>query len=286
MKKFYIIANLDKDPELNISTGVAEYLINHGASCECVGIERKYDDPKQCETIMNAVCDDTECVIVIGGDGTFIQVAAYMSKREIPMIGINLGRLGFLAEIEQDKINDTMDMLLEDKCFVEKRMMIHGRASSQKAGVIECTALNDVVITRVGELCVIPYEIYVNDRLLTSYNADGIIVSTPTGSTGYSMSAGGPIVEPPSSIMVITPISAHTFNSRSIVLSADDKVRIRIGKKNSSQPVSALMSADGGSSVTLTDGDYVDIQKAKEVTSVIKTQNVSFIDILARKMSS
>lgn len=286
MKKFYIIANLDKDPELNISKSVADYLIKQGASCDCAGIERKYDDPAECEKIMNVVPNDTECVIVVGGDGTFIQVAAYMSRREIPMIGINLGRLGFLAEIEHDKIFTTMDMLLADKCFVEKRMMLHGKATSREAGVIECTALNDIVIARGGDLCVIPYEIYVNNRLLTSYNADGIIISTPTGSTGYSMSAGGPIVEPPSSMMVITPISAHTFNSRSICLSADDKVRIKIGKKNSSQPVSVLMSADGGSSVILGANDYVDIQKAEEVTHVIKTQNVSFIDILARKMSS
>lgn len=286
MKKFFVIANMNKDEGLKIATSVTEYLRSKGCEAEKAGISRVYGDSSAQDEIVRSVPDDTEAVIALGGDGTIIQIAAALAKKKIPLLGINLGTLGYLAEVDKDNIEPTLDRLIADDYEIEERMMLKGSVYNNDKFTATCRALNEVVIMRTGAVRVIRYDIYVNDRLLNSYDADGIIVSTPTGSTGYNMSAGGPIVEPDAKVILITPVSAHTLNSRSIVLSPDDKLKIAIAQSRFETPQETQVCFDGGKCFEVNPGDYVEIERANRITRVIKMSKESFLDTLSRKMSS
>ncbi len=164
-------------------------------------------------------------------------------------------------------------------------MMLSGGVFREGKCVVRDYALNDIVISRRGSLQVLHFHIYVNGRFLNGYVADGMIVATPTGSTGYNMSAGGPIVEPGASLLLLTPICPHTLNTRSIVLSPEDEVVIEIpeGRENCVQTVEA--SFDGSHRVILNTGDKIIIQKASKTTEILKLNTESFLEILHKKMS-
>ena len=286
MNKFFIIANLDKDPELAMSKTVAEYITKRGCFCGYLGIYRRYGDNSAQEAALKSIPLDTEAVIVLGGDGTIIQVASPLAKAGIPIIGINMGNLGYLAEVDKDNYEPVLDRLIADDYQIEERMMLHGRVIIGGEKVNTSRALNEIVIARTGALRVVKYEIYVNDKLLGTYDADGIIVSTPTGSTGYNMSAGGPIVEPDARVILITPVAAHTLNSRSIVLSPYDRLRVAVAPSRNDSPHEVQICFDGGIWFKANPGDYVEIEQAQRKTRVIKMSKESFLDTLSRKISS
>ncbi len=278
MNKFLVVYNNEKDPDGSVSQMIQSYLSDHKCECECVSVT--HNNVKR-ETLESLIDGSTDCVIVLGGDGTLIQVAGALVATDIPLLGINLGTLGYLAEVEREQIIPTLDKLMADEYDIEERMMLnavtHGCSHD---------ALNDIVIARAGELKVVRYNVYVNDKLLTSYDADGIIVSTPTGSTGYNLSAGGPIVEPGASIILMTPICPHTLNSRTVVLSAADKIRIEVCRSKYKREYEAYVSCDGASPVRLKADEYVDIKKASGVTKVIKMSKEGFLEVLSRKLKT
>ena len=164
--------------------------------------------------------------------------------------------------------------------MIEERMMIRGTVKGRQAG-----AVNDIVITRCGSLQVIPLKVQVNDMDLTTYQSDGIIVSTPTGSTGYSLSAGGPIVSPSARSILLTPISPHNLSHRSIVLSPEDKIRVEIGKARGGGTLSVEADFDGNIRVPMETGDFIEITSSEEVTRIIRLKQVSFLESLRRKLA-
>lgn len=281
-----MIANIEKDKGLMKAKEICDFLTSRGKSAGYIGIERAYDEPEKFTEAMEKVPGNTQCVLVLGGDGTFIQVATPISKMNIPMLGINLGNMGFLAEVEKDNIENALEKLISGDYSIEGRMMLGGATFKDEKMLDKRTALNDIVLTRGRDICIISYEIYVNGKFLGEFDADGIVVSTPTGSTGYSMSAGGPIVEPDSELILITPVSAHTLNSRSIVLSPDDSIRIIMKSRREGHRQSGLISFDGARPQEIKSGDYVDIERADIITKVIKINKESFLEILSRKISS
>lgn len=285
MKNFYIMANTEKDPGFEKTRAITQFLELRGRRCLYEGMERVYEKSVDESHLLEQMPKDTECVLVLGGDGTLIQAASKLARKKIPLIGINLGTLGYLAEVEKDNIFPMLERLLNDEYEVEERMMLCGEAYINGQKEEPLSALNDIVITRSGALRVVCFKIFVNGKLLNIYEADGMIVSTPTGSTGYSLSAGGPIVEPDAKVILITPICPHTLNTRAIILSADDDVRIEIGLGRRMGQDTAEVSFDGGRTFSLASGDYVDIRKAEEVTRIIKMSKESFLDVLSRKMS-
>lgn len=276
MKNFLVVSNKEKDPENKVAGSIKEYLDVRECICSCRCVTH---DNVSRDELEKAVDEGAECVLVLGGDGTLIQVAGALAGKDIPLLGINLGTLGYLAEIERDHIIPTLERLIEDRYDVEERMML-----SVEAGGIRQEALNDMVITRLGDLRVVRYRLYVNGRCLTTYEADGIIVSTPTGSTGYNLSAGGPIVEPCASMMLVTPICPHTLNSRPVVLAAEDIVRIEVCESKYKHDHEAYVSCDGASPVSLSAGDAVDIRRSNGTTKIIKISKEGFLDILSRKL--
>ncbi|HKM21496.1 MAG TPA: NAD(+)/NADH kinase [Lachnospiraceae bacterium] len=269
MKKFYVEANSDKDVGLKLSHQIKDYLVQHG--CDC--------------TVMGEMPSDTECVIVLGGDGTMIQAARDMARADIAFIGVNLGTLGYLAEIEPDAVFPMLDRLMTDEYEEEDRMMLCGLPTVKGVPSVNEFALNDVIVTRSGPMRLVTFIIYVNGKLLKTYGADGIIVSTPTGSTGYNLSTGGPIIEPSAKVLLLTPINAHTLNARSIILSSEDEITIEIGPSRRGVTETAEVFFDGAAMVKLESGDSVHIKKAEEITRILKMSKENFLDVLRRKLA-
>lgn len=275
MKRFYLITNEVKDPQGGITQKIISYLENHGASAVCVKNEK--------QTLMHFGSQGTDCALVLGGDGTMLRAARNMMDSDIPLVGINLGTLGYLAEVESAHVEEALDKLLQDDFIRENRMMLLGRVEKQEK-TQEDYALNDIVISRCGSLQILTFHIYVNGQFLTTYCADGMIVATPTGSTAYNLSAGGPIVRPGAKMILLTPICPHTLNTRSIVFAPEDEITIEIprGKDGGLQRMEA--SFDGSHKITLQTGDRIVVRRADKTIGILKLNTESFLAVLHKKI--
>lgn len=286
MDTFYVISNYQKDPQLQTAGYIRSYLESKGKVCIVQQKEEGTPSGTYRYTDAQRIPESVECVLVIGGDGTLLQAARDLVDRSIPLLGINMGTLGFLAEIECRGIQQALDMLIEGKYSVEPRMMLHGVGWHQNRKLLSDIALNDIVITRNGRLRVVDFNVYVDGVFLRSYTADGIIISTPTGSTGYNLSVGGPIVAPQASMMLLTAIAPHTLNSRPIVLPDDVEIMIEIGSSHGTDVDGAEATFDGDTSVKLNSGDKIIIRKSEQKAQMIKTRNTSFLEVLREKMNN
>lgn len=285
MNTFYIITNEQKDPGFRVTTQIQKYLSEKGARCLIPDhtkrngmVSYKYTDASQ-------IPEDTQCVLVIGGDGTLLQASRDLQEKNIPLLGINMGTLGYLAEIEESGVRDALDKLLADEYVVEERMMLEGAAFHNGKQILQDIALNDIVIGRQGRLRILDFRVYVNGEFLNASSADGIILSTPTGSTGYSLSVGGPIVSPEASLILISHIAPHTLNNRSIVLPEDARITVEAAPGHTGAGEGAEVVFDGDTSVHLDVGDTVEIRKSSKVTRLLKINNISFLEVLRKKMN-
>ena len=275
MKKFYLITNEAKDPAGTFTNKITAFIEKHGGEAVCVKNER--------QALVEKGETGVDCALVLGGDGTLLRAAGNMMDSDIPLLGINLGTLGYLAEVESACAEEAIERLFADAYVREERMMLTG--SIGEDGRKEQYALNDIVISRCGTLQILNVRIYVNDRFLNDYCADGVIVATPTGSTGYNLSAGGPIVEPSANLMLLTPICPHTLNTRSIVFSPEDEITVEIppGKDGNEQMVEA--NFDGSYKAALRTGDRILIRRADRTTGIVRLNTESFLAVLHKKMS-
>ncbi|MEE1027485.1 MAG: NAD(+)/NADH kinase [Agathobacter sp.] len=270
MKNFILITNEEKDTDLKLSKQMIEHIEEKGGRAKVFTDFQISDIPA-----------DTECILVLGGDGTLIRVATKVESLEIPLIGVNLGTLGYLCELEDATVMGALDRLMQDDYMMEKRIMLTGHKENCTNSKV---ALNDIVIHRAGTLQILSLNVYVNGEFLNTYNADGIIVATPTGSTGYSMSAGGPIVDPKGQMLLLTPNNAHNLNAKSIVLSAEDEIEIEIGSRRMQKDEKAWVSFDGDTVEELSVGERFIISKAINHTKICKLNKKSFLEILRKKM--
>lgn len=274
MDRFYIVTNDAKDVDHQVTDKIKRLLTEGGKTC----ILCEKDEQKA--IIAERVPEDIDCAIVIGGDGSLLEVARILHDRDVPVLGINMGTLGYLTEVELSHLDDAAAQILKGDYSQEERMMLEGIFENGVSDV----SLNDIVVSRKGELRVIHFKLYVNGELLNAYEADGVIISTPTGSTAYNLSAGGPIVEPTASMIVITPICSHALNTRSIVLSAEDEIVIEIGTGRHGTKEEVFVTFDGADTVSLVTGEQVTIRKSVTVTKIMKLSQVSFLETLRRKM--
>lgn len=284
MNNFIILANADKDVDLALSIKIAEYLKKNNAKAIIVSdIKKHYEEDGV--LIKDEYLRFAEGVIVLGGDGTMLRAAHGLGNYNLPLLGINLGTLGFLTEVEESNVEHALDRLLTDNYILEKRMMLQGSVYN-RAGTISKTipALNDIVITRAGFSRIIGLSIYVNNQLLDTYEADGVIVATPTGSTGYNLSAGGPIVSPKSKVIVVTPISPHSLTAKSVVFDCSDKIRVEIVKKRKTQDTEAIVSFDGEKGTELSAGDMVTAEVSAREVTLIKMYDMNFYSVLRDKI--
>lgn len=281
MLHFLIITNAYKDEESKLTTSIVEYIEKKGGTAKAL-ISNFRKTPKQ-DISVEDIPKETDCILVLGGDGTLIRAATKVKELNIPLIGVNLGTLGYLCELEENTVFSAIDSLMNDEFVTEERMMLTGYKDEEEKAQ---AALNDIVIHRSGDLSILSLHVYVNGEFLNTYHADGIIVGTPTGATGYNMSAGGPIVDPKANLILLTPINAHNLNSKSIVLTPDSVIEIEIGTRREQKDEHASVSFDGDAIADLSVGERFVIKRSNRTTSICKLSKKSFLEILRKKMES
>jgi NAD+ kinase len=252
-----------------LDKGVEVYLEKETASFEGATVRPRAELPSI-----------VELVIVLGGDGTMLGTARLVAGNDIPILGVNLGGLGFITEVYKDELFAALEKIMKGECPTEERMMLETRILRGGEAIASYNALNDVVINKGSMARIIDLEITVNKTYVTTFNSDGAIVATPTGSTAYSLSAGGPILYPTLHALVLTPISPHTLTNRPLVLPED--VTIQVTLKSRSEGV--LLSLDGQVGFTLSTGDAVEVKKSPHNAILMRAGGRDHFDILRTKL--
>ena len=226
------------------------------------------------------VPDGVDMVLVLGGDGTLLSVARLLEGRDQPILGINLGSLGFLTELGQEELFGSLERVLEGEYTLEPRVRLKASLHRKGEQIGHYQVLNDVVINKGALARIIDLEAYVDDQKVTNYQADGLIVSTPTGSTAYSLAAGGPIIEPTLDVIVISPICPHTLTNRPLVIPGGSKVELCL----LSDSGAVFLTLDGQEGTRLNQGDCVRIQTSGKKVNLIRTGTRNFYDVLTAKL--
>lgn len=283
MKNFCIITNSYKDDNNYIADKISKYIITKGGECTVLNTV-DLTTGKYCIISEEQVPKNLECVITIGGDGTLLHAAKDLEKLDVVFIGVNKGKLGFMAEISPDNMAESIDRLLADDFNVESRMMLSGQVIRNDKVVYRSNVLNDIVIHRGGDIAISDFDVYVNGCMLGKFQADGIILSTPTGSTAYNLSAGGPIARPDSHMIILTPICSHSLGNRSILLSRSDEIEVVIGKSRMPNSENRKISFDGDGIFNIISGDRIKIYEAAETTEIAKLDEGSFLQVVKNKL--
>ena len=280
MKRIGIVAKTDHEQARAVVTDLLEWCVARGwealldketaALCPDAGAAtaRKPELPGQ-----------VDLLLVLGGDGTLLSVARLVGDLGVPIVGVNLGGLGFLTALTVDELFPALESLLKDELVVEERMMLGATVSRQGERLSEYVALNDMVITKSAMSRIIRLEVAVDRQFATGYRADGLIVSTPTGSTAYCLSAGGPIVFPTMDAVVLTPICSHTLTNRPLVLPANQRIEVTL---LTDQDV--MLTADGQVGFALRQWDTVEIYRAAARIRLLRPPQKDFFTVLRTKL--
>jgi NAD+ kinase len=221
-----------------------------------------------------------DVVVVLGGDGTMLGAARLVAEKGLPILGVNLGGLGFITEVNRSDLFTAIETMLRGECSVEERIMIQADIMRNGEAITTYTVLNDLVITKGALARIIDLETQVDHSYVTTFKSDGLIMSTPTGSTAYNLSAGGPIVHPVLDCIVLTPICPHTLTNRPIVLSGGSL--IEVGLKSESEDV--FLTLDGQIGVSLKKGDVVKVKKSPHKTRLFIPSERDYFQVLREKL--
>jgi len=280
MKFVGIVANLAKDVDGVKTYEIVTKLLERGfevfvshAVYELIKIGTPSD-----EVFMYT---NAQLLVSLGGDGTLLAVARKAAEYGIPVLSFNLGRLGFLTEIEIADADMAFDALLSGEYTTEKRMMLKVEIKGKEGKTKNFTALNDVAVAKASFARIIHLKAYINGELVNFYPADGLLVSSPTGSTAYSLSAGGPIISPDMECMLLTPICPHSLNIRPIVTDSKSVIRIEVIDKNRD----VLLTVDGQEGTSLSDGDIVTVGKLEFNTKLLRIRHRNFYKVLRAKLT-
>lgn len=277
MKTVSIIPNKIKDKDFRVLRRVVRMLEKQVKVLVDISSCGKIDGLRVSQRRGAEIYKRADCIIGLGGDGTLLSIAPKASLYDKPILGVNLGRVGFLSAVEVDAFEESWNQIMRGEYRIEPRMMLETDYQSRKR-----LALNDVVITRETFSRMIELQIHVDGIMVDSYMADGIIIATPTGSTAYSLSAGGPVVHPNMDTILITPICPHDLYARPIVLPADRAVSIRIGN---TYRYTAKIAVDGRNDRAMTCGDEVFVTRAPRSCKFIKVDGKSFYEIVREKIA-
>jgi len=287
MKRIGVIANIEKDIDL-IYTKILLDSINSGGATAIISSEiakeLKVKQPSVKEENINSEDDvykHSQIVISLGGDGTFLKVARHVFNKGIPLLGINLGNLGFLTEIDKKDIKTAVDHIIKDEFDIENRMMLEATILRDGVVISEDTALNDIVISRGALSRILHLKTYMNNAFADTFPGDGLIISSPTGSTGYSLSAGGPIVEPSIDLIIVTPICPHILYSRSFITSGNGDIKVEVDEEYCH---TATVTVDGQKDYEVRGGDCVDVKKSDYSVKIVKINPRNFFKVLRTKI--
>ena len=285
MLNIAVIVNMEKDKGNSClkllgeaARGKARLFLNGDCFCEACGIAAEYKKGDE-------LLEGADIAVVLGGDGTLLNAVRLAAPSGVPVAGVNLGRMGYLTAIEKNGIPELIDRLVSGDYTTENRMLLQGETlcCGGQAPDLQTLflAFNDIVLARKAFSRMIQIRISVSGEPLKSFTADGLIVSTPTGSTAYSLSAGGPVVDPTMRLMLITPICPHELHSRPIVLPADREIEITLGKEGLRE---AMITVDGQEGRLFGYGESMKIRQAPFDAKLIKTGKMSFYELLRRKL--
>ncbi|MDO8954371.1 MAG: NAD(+) kinase [Gammaproteobacteria bacterium] len=236
--------------------------------------------PKQTCSI-ESLGDNCDLVIAVGGDGNLLHAARFLSVKNIPVLGINRGQLGFLTDIKPDDLEQPLHTILKGQFQEEKRFLLEAKAYHNDKLIGQGNALNDIVLFPGDIAQLIEFEMHINGKFVYSQRSDGLIVSTPTGSTAYALSAGGPIMGPELNVLVIVPKFPHTLTSRPLVIDADSEIVLHVGDYNK---IGSRLSYDGQSHVNLSAGDKIVITKQKQPLRLIHPLSYDYYAVLRTKL--
>lgn len=276
-----IIPNLQKASSLDVTEELIKWLESKSSKVLLNEITANEVNRPDLAQRPSDIYKNSDFIIVLGGDGTLLSVARQVVWHQTPILGINLGHLGFLTELELDNMYEGLEKVVKGDYRLEKRLMLEAVVVKNNMITDNFAALNDIVISKGSFSRIIQLKTYINHSFIETYSADGLIISSPTGSTAYSLSAGGPILSPDVGGMVITPISPHTMNSRSIVISDMEEVKVElVGDKND-----VMLTIDGQQGYRLNAGDIVIVRKAESHAIMIKLKDKNFYDVLRTKLN-
>ena len=250
----------EKQRQVLVETGVGRV---GGRSCSKKEMARKAD-----------------LIIVLGGDGTLLSVARLVERPEVPILGVNMGGLGFITEVAVDELESVLTRVLAGDYAIEKRMTLEIQVRAKKGAPKRFRVLNDGVITKGARSKIISLEAYVGKEYLCTYRADGLIISTPTGSTAYSLAAGGPIIFPSLGVIVLCPICPHTLTNRPIVVSSKSTIRVTLRSAGDT----VVLSPDGQQGVLLNDGDVVEARDYGVPVALVKAPSRGYFEVLRSKL--
>lgn len=272
-----IVPNLDKKDALN----VLRRLINMKYDCFNYTVTNKVKKYLVNESLNFGNINKSDMIITLGGDGTLIGAAREYSSKSIPILGVNLGHLGYLAEINNDGLEDALKNIRDNNYSIEERMMLEAKIIKDGNIVEKHIAINDVLINSKSSRMV-DVVVSVDNKFLDNYRADALMVSTPTGSTAYNLSAGGPILEPLMACMLITPVSPHSLHSRP--MGVCDKRTISLQPDTNYNP-KTIVSIDGQKNICIKENMKVNVAKATSTMKLVKFNEIDFYDILKKKLS-
>jgi len=224
--------------------------------------------------------DDTDMLVSLGGDGTLLNLVGHINNYDLPIVGVNLGGLGFLTEFTPESLFETLDKIIEGEFEIQNRLALRSTLIRNNRKTAEHTALNDVVITHQKLARLIEITAFFDEDYVTTYQADGLIICTPTGSTAYSLSAGGPILEPTLDAILLTPICPHTITNRPILVPGNTNIRIAVPKPN----MNATMTIDGQIGVPIQKDDSIEVKRSPKPIRLVKCPKTSFFEVLRNKL--
>lgn len=281
MKRIALIPNLQKERATQATLDLLGLLKEHGTEVILPEAEARELGRADLGRPMAVLAEEAEAAVVLGGDGTLLHAAKPLARTGRPLLGINLGHLGFLSEVEVGEAPEALERLLRGDYSVEHRMMLeaaivrHGRLEERY------DALNDVVINRGTLARIITLEALAGDERIERYRGDGLVIATPTGSTAYSLAAGGPILSPQVEAILLTPICPHSLYARSLVLRPDSQLRIRLQASSEE----AAVTVDGQAGVGLATGDEVRIRRSELVTKLVRLRPPGFFRVVHTRLS-
>ncbi len=281
MKAIGLIANKDKDNVLNLLQFVINWLKQRGVKIMMDQETSSILDDSSSFFTSEEMANHCDCILVLGGDGTMLNTARIAAPWNIPLLGINLGRLGFLSEIDIPNVEEGLEKLLHGEYQIEKRMMLQAQVLRQGKLLDVSIALNDAVITKGAFSRLIRLQTNIDGEKVAVYPVDGIIVASPTGSTAYSLSAGGPVVIPEMDLMILTPICPHSLWARPLIIASNSQLKVKLLSDNAE----VMLTMDGQHAFRLEQNDEIMVTKAPYKANFIKLSGRSFYSVLHSKLN-
>ncbi|PYG86827.1 NAD+ kinase [Ruminiclostridium sufflavum DSM 19573] len=278
MRNIGVITNREKDIGLKYTKQLIKSIEKHGGQ---VILPTPNSNGKEgIDDEVNEICGRCDLIICLGGDGTFLKAARAAYLYDIPMLGINLGSLGFLTDIEKGEIDKCVEIIFGGNYKIEERMMISSKIYKGGRLFAEDEAINDVVISRGGIQRILHLSTFIDDNFIEMFPCDGIVMATPTGSTAYSLSAGGPIVDPTSNLIIVTPICPHILYSSSFIAKEEQRIKVSVADGFEH---TALVNVDGQKLYEISGGDYLVIEKTESKLKILKIDSKNFFKIVRNK---